>query len=48
MPQVIEHLVEIYLAERQGDEAFIDTYRRIGQAKFKPALEREVEDGSHL
>jgi sulfite reductase (NADPH) hemoprotein beta-component len=48
VPQVIEHLVEIYLAERQGDEAFIDTYRRIGQAKFKPALEREVEDGSHL
>jgi sulfite reductase (NADPH) hemoprotein beta-component len=48
VPHVIENLVAIYLAERLGDEAFIDTYRRVGQAKFKPALEREVEDGSHL
>ena len=48
VPHVIENLVAIYLNERQGDEAFIDTYRRVGQAKFKPALEREVEDGSHL
>ncbi|HUY02011.1 MAG TPA: nitrite/sulfite reductase [Rhodocyclaceae bacterium] len=35
MPDVIEHLVETYLALRHTDERFIDTVRRIGVAPFK-------------
>ena len=48
VPHVIDNLVNIYLEQRTGDELFIDTYRRVGQAPFKPALEREVEDGSDI
>jgi sulfite reductase (NADPH) hemoprotein beta-component len=32
---VVEKLVEIYIDLREGDEAFIDTYRRVGQEPFK-------------
>ena len=35
MPDVIENLVETYLAHRHADEHFIDTLRRIGVAPFK-------------
>ncbi|OIQ89320.1 sulfite reductase [mine drainage metagenome] len=35
MPDVIEHLVETYLALRHTDESFIDTARRVGVAPFK-------------
>jgi sulfite reductase (NADPH) hemoprotein beta-component len=36
VPEVIERLVEIYLAEREGEEErFIDTVRRIGIEPFK-------------
>lgn len=34
----VEKVTEIYKAERQDGERFVDTYRRIGMAKFKEAL----------
>ena len=34
----IENLVEVYLRERQGDERFLDTFRRTGDAPFKEAV----------
>ncbi len=33
--EAIEGIVEAFLAEREGDERFIDTYRRIGDQPFK-------------
>jgi sulfite reductase (NADPH) hemoprotein beta-component len=47
-PDVIEHLVEFYLAERHDGEAFIDTWRRMGHARFKELLRREGEDGADI
>ncbi|MGD9539730.1 nitrite/sulfite reductase [Methylocystis sp.] len=47
-PDVIEHLVDFYLAEREEGEAFIDTWRRIGHARFKDVLRREGEDGADI
>jgi sulfite reductase (NADPH) hemoprotein beta-component len=35
---VVEKLVEIYLELREGDERFIDTYRRVGQSPFKEGV----------
>jgi sulfite reductase (NADPH) hemoprotein beta-component len=36
VPDVIETLIEVYLAEREGEEErFIDTVRRIGIEPFK-------------
>ncbi len=35
MPQVVEKLIEVYLNERNGEERFIDTVRRLGIAPFK-------------
>ncbi|HIF92011.1 MAG: nitrite/sulfite reductase [Myxococcales bacterium] len=32
---VVEQLVDVYVELREGDERFIDTYRRVGQAPFK-------------
>jgi sulfite reductase (NADPH) hemoprotein beta-component len=40
VPEAIERIVDIYLARRTGDEAFIDTLRRVGLDTFKPALNR--------
>jgi sulfite reductase (NADPH) hemoprotein beta-component len=34
----IEKSTEVYLAQREGDERFLDTYRRIGAAPFKDAI----------
>lgn len=34
----IETVTDLYLAERQEDERFIDTYRRVGMDKFKEAI----------
>jgi sulfite reductase (NADPH) hemoprotein beta-component len=48
MPDVVERLVETYIAHRHIDERFIDTVRRIGVAPFKahvyeqPQEERKV------
>ncbi|MBT0667143.1 nitrite/sulfite reductase [Novosphingobium profundi] len=33
-----EKAIEVYLANKQGDERFLDTYRRIGMAPFKEAI----------
>jgi len=39
VPDVIEKLVDFYLARREGPgEAFIDAYRRLGATPFKEAL----------
>ncbi|PWB79271.1 MAG: sulfite reductase [Methylocystaceae bacterium] len=48
VPDVIENLVDFYLAERQGDERFIDTWRRLGHKRFKESARREGEDGSGI
>jgi len=34
----IEKATDVYLAKREADERFIDTYRRIGTAPFKEAI----------
>ena len=34
----VEKATEVYLANKQGSERFLDTYRRIGMAPFKEAL----------
>ncbi|TYC86090.1 nitrite/sulfite reductase [Novosphingobium sp. BW1] len=33
-----EKAIDVYLANKQGDERFLDTYRRIGMAPFKEAI----------
>ena len=38
MPDVIERLIEVYLAERHAEERFVDTVRRIGLAPFKERI----------
>ena len=38
VPGAIEHIVDTYLATRQGDETFLQTYRRIGIAPFREAV----------
>lgn len=34
----IEKATQVYLANKQGEERFLDTYRRIGMAPFKEAI----------
>ncbi len=34
----VEHMVEVYLRERQAGERFLDTFRRTGVAPFKEAV----------
>ena len=38
----VERVIGVYLAERTGKERFLDTYRRIGMAKFKDAAYETV------
>ena len=38
VPDVIEQLIETYLAHRHADENFIDTARRIGQEPFRASV----------
>ena len=38
VPAAIEAIVATYRAERQGEERFLDTYRRIGVEPFKAAV----------
>ncbi len=35
VPQVVQNIVDTYLEARQGEEAFIDTFNRIGLKPFK-------------
>ncbi|WP_164115763.1 nitrite/sulfite reductase [Sphingorhabdus sp. Alg239-R122] len=34
----VEKVTDVYLRDREGDERFVDTYRRIGMVPFKEAL----------
>jgi sulfite reductase (NADPH) hemoprotein beta-component len=34
----VEKVADLYLAQRNDDERFLDTYRRLGMAPFKEAL----------
>lgn len=36
--EAIETVTDLYLQERQEDERFIDTYRRVGMERFKEAI----------
>jgi sulfite reductase (NADPH) hemoprotein beta-component len=47
VPDVIERIVDIYLAQRDGAESFIETYRRVGHDRFTPALTKEVAHAPH-
>ena len=38
VPDTIERIVDIYLAERHQGERFIETYRRVGLDRFKGAI----------
>ena len=38
MVDAIETATQVYLANKQGSERFLDTYRRIGMAPFKEAI----------
>ena len=39
----VERVVDVYIRERNKDERFLDTYRRIGMEKFKlAAYEKEA------
>jgi sulfite reductase (NADPH) hemoprotein beta-component len=38
MPEVIEKILNVYVENRQGDELFLDTYRRIGLTPFKETV----------
>jgi sulfite reductase (NADPH) hemoprotein beta-component len=38
----VENIVDTYLDLRQGDERFIDTYRRLGMSPFKERLYQDV------
>jgi len=48
VPDVIEHIVDFYLAERRENETFIETWRRVGHVRFKSAVRREGEDGADI
>ena len=45
MPDVIDRLLETYVAERRDDERFVDTVRRVGLEPFK---ERVYRDSDHV
>jgi sulfite reductase (NADPH) hemoprotein beta-component len=38
IPDVVQKLVDVHLNHREGDETFIDTYRRIGIDPYKEAV----------
>ena len=41
MPDVIDRLLETYVAERRDDERFVDTVHRVGLEPFKTNVYRE-------
>ena len=43
IPEVIEGLVDTFLAYREGDEPFVDTVQRIGLEPFKERVYRQQE-----
>jgi sulfite reductase (NADPH) hemoprotein beta-component len=38
VPQVIDTIIDTYLAKRSDGETFLDTWRRVGAQPFKEAL----------
>jgi len=38
MPEVVEKILDTYLAQRNEEETFLDTYRRVGLDPFKEAV----------
>ena len=42
MTEAVDHLVDTYLRVREGDERFLDTFRRVGLAPFKEAVYAEA------
>lgn len=38
VPDVIEKILNVFIVQRQGDEIFLDTYRRVGIDPFKEAV----------
>lgn len=47
VPDAIERIVSVYLAQRQEGESFIDNVRRIGLAPFKAAFQDNNREVSH-
>ena len=47
VPDAIERIVSVYLAQRQSGESFIDNVRRIGLAPFKAAFQDNNREVSH-
>ncbi len=43
IPEVIERLVDTFVAYREGDEPFVDTVQRIGLEPFKERVYRQTE-----
>ena len=43
VPEAIDRVVAVYLADRQPGESFIEAYRRLGLAPFRAAF-KEVAD----
>jgi sulfite reductase (NADPH) hemoprotein beta-component len=46
VPDAIEKIVAVYLAHRQEEEPFIDTYRRVGIAPFKEAFQEITNEAA--
>ena len=44
IPDVITNIINTYVAQRNDDEAFIDTYRRIGLGPFKEAAYKDKKE----
>jgi len=38
VPDVVARLLEVYVADRLGDESFLETYRRVGIERFREAV----------
>ena len=47
IPDVITNVINTYLAQRHGDEPFIETYRRIGVTPFKEAAYKNIKGSPH-
>ena len=46
IPDVITNVINTYVGERNGDEPFIETYRRIGVAPFKEAAYKDKNENA--
>lgn len=48
MPDVIERLLEVYVAERRPDERFVDTVHRVGLEPFRERVYAERIEGERV